>query len=50
MDEAVVVLMDALLGGFTSHINSIHPGIKFTLEEEKEKSLAVFDAKITRAI
>ncbi len=48
VDDTVVVLMDALLEDFTNHINSIHPAIKFTWEEETEKSLAVLDAKITR--
>ncbi len=44
----VVALMDALLEDFANHINSIHPAIKFTREEETEKSLAVLDAQITR--
>ncbi len=48
VDDTVVGLMDALLEDFTNHINSIHPAIKFTREEETEKSLAVLDAKITR--
>ncbi len=48
VDDTVVVLMDAPLEDFTNYINSIHPAIKFTREEETEKSLAVLDAKITR--
>ncbi len=44
VDDTVVVLME----DFANHINSIYPAIKFTREEETEKSLAVLDGKITR--
>ena len=48
VDDTIVALDDALLEDFTDHINSIHPSIKFTREEEVDQSLPMLDAKTTR--
>ena len=44
----MVALCDDLLEEFTTHINNIHPAIKFTREEENDMTIAMLDAKITR--
>ena len=48
VDDTIVALDDALLDDFTAHINSIHPSIKFTREEEVDRSLPMLDARTTR--
>ena len=49
VDDTLVALSDALLEEFTTHINQIHPSIKFTREEEQNLSIAVLDTRITRS-
>ena len=40
---------DELIDDFTEHINSVHPAIKFTREEESEDgTLPMLDTKTTR--
>ena len=48
VDDTIVAMDDSLLEDFTSHINTIHPSIKFTREEEVDKSLPMLDARTTR--
>ena len=48
VDDTIVALDESLLEDFTAHINGIHPSIKFTREEETERSLPMLDAKTTR--
>ena len=48
VDDTIVALDDALLEDFTNHINSIHPSIKFTREEEENNTIPMLDAKTTR--
>ena len=50
VDDTIVALCDSLVEDFTNHINSIHPAIKFTREEEENMSIAMLDAKIRRNI
>ncbi len=45
VDDTMVILSDALLE-FSSHINKIHPAIKFTHEEEVDGTIVMLDAKI----
>ena len=40
---------DSLLEDFTAHINSIHPAIQFTREEERDGTIAMLDADIHRS-
>ena len=49
VDDTIVALDEALLEDFTAHINGIHPSIKFTREEEAERSLPMLDAMTTRS-
>ena len=49
VDDTMVALCEDLLDDFTTHINSIHPAIKFTREEETDMSIAMLDTKITRS-
>ena len=48
VDDTLVALSDALIEEFSDHINSIHPAIKFTREEEDHNTIPILDAKITR--
>ena len=48
VDDTMVALCEDLLDEFTDHINSIHPAIKFTREEEKDMTIAMLDTKIKR--
>ena len=48
VDDTIVALCDSLIEDLTSHINSIDPAIKFTREEEINKSLPMLDALTTR--
>ena len=48
VDDTMVILSDALLEDFTLHINSVHPAISFTREEEEDGCIAMLDAKITK--
>ena len=50
VDDTIVALCDSLLEDFTSHINSIHPAIQFTREDEHNLSIAMLDARIHRSI
>ena len=49
VDDTMVALCDELLEDFTNHINSIHPAIKFTREEETNGNIAMLDTNITRS-
>ena len=44
VDDTMVALCDSLLEDFTAHINSIHPAIQFTREEERDGTIAMLDA------
>ena len=49
VDDTIVAMCDELIDEFTEHINSIHPAIQFTREEEAEDgSLAMLDTKTKR--
>ena len=48
VDDTMVIICDSLIDDFTSHINSVHPAIKFTSEEEVNNSIAMLDAKILK--
>ena len=48
VDDTMVALCDSLVDEFTEHINSIHPAIKFTREEEVEGKIAMLDTNIKR--
>ena len=50
VDDTIVALCDSLLEDFTAHINSIHPAIQFTREDEQNLSIAMLDARIHRSI
>ena len=47
MDDTMVILCMSILEEFTQHINSIHPIIQFTREEEAD-SIAMLDTYIKR--
>ena len=49
VDDTIVALHASKLDHFTDHINSIDENIKFTREEEVERSLPMLDAKTTRS-
>ena len=49
VDDTMVALCDSLLEDFTAHINSIHPAIQFTWEEECDGTIAMLDADIRRS-
>ena len=48
VDDTIVALCDSLIEDFTTHINSIHPAIKFTREEETDCKLPMLDTLTTR--
>ncbi len=48
VDDTMVILTDVLLEDFTQHINSVHPAIAFTREEEEGGTIAMLDAKIRK--
>ena len=49
VDDTGVALEETLMEEFTTHINSIHPDIQFTREEEnEEKCLPMLDVKTQR--
>ncbi len=48
VNDTIAVLMDELLEDFTTHINAIHPAIRFTREKEKAEVIALLDAKILK--
>ena len=48
VDDTIVALCDSLLEDFTDHINSIHPSIKFTREEDVNYTIAMLDTKINK--
>ena len=50
VDDTIVALCDSLLEDFTNHINSIHPAIQFTREDEQDFKIAMLDAKIKRNV
>ena len=49
VDDTMVALCDSLLEDFTAHINSIHPAIQFTREEECDGTITMLDADIRRS-
>ena len=48
VDDTITILETSCVSMFTSHLNSVHPAIKFTVEEETECSIPVLDTRITR--
>ena len=49
VDDTIVAICDELIDDFTDHINSVHPAIKFTREEESEDgTLPMLDTKTNR--
>ena len=48
MDDTYTIIKRAQLQPFTAHINSIHPRIQFTIEEEQNGFLPMLDVKIHR--
>ena len=46
MDDTFVVIHEYDVESFTSHINSIDPHIKFTIEPEKDNLLLFLDTEI----
>ena len=50
VDDTIVALCDSLIEPFTNHINSIHPAIKFTREEENNGTIAMLDSQVSRDI
>ena len=48
MDDTYTIIKRAQLQPFTAHINSIHPRIQFTIEEEQNGVLPMLDVKIHR--
>ena len=49
IDDTMVALCEDLIEDLTQHINSIHPAIKFTREEESNNKIAMLDTKFTRS-
>jgi hypothetical protein len=48
MDDTMAVLKTDSIDDFTTHINSQHPSIKFTIEKETEGRIAMLDTQIMR--
>ncbi|BHF81680.1 hypothetical protein SprV_0802481300 [Sparganum proliferum] len=48
MDDSFVVLDGDQLLTFEEHLNAVHPGIQFTMEEEENNQLAFLDVPICR--
>ena len=48
VDDTIVAMQEVLLDNFTGHINSIDENIKFTREDEVERTIPMLDAKTTR--
>ena len=48
VDDTLVVIKQDKVSDFTNHLNSLHPSIKFTIEEEQDMCIAMFDTKIMR--
>ena len=48
VDDTIVALCDSLIDDLTQHINSIEPAIKFTREEESNRSIPMLDTLTTR--
>ena len=49
VDDTLVALSDTLIEDFSTHINNIHPAIKFTREEENNYTIAILDTLIKRS-
>jgi hypothetical protein len=49
VDDTMVAICEDLIEDFTDHINSLHPAIKFTREEEEAMTIAMLDTKISRS-
>ena len=50
VDDTIVAMCDELIDEFTDHINSVHPAIQFTREDEAEDgTLPMLDTKTKRA-
>ena len=48
VDDTVVALCDSLIDMLSDHINSIDPAIKFTREEEDNKTIPMLDTLVRR--
>ena len=48
MDDTFCILRTSDVDGLLSHLNSLRPTIKFTMELEEEGSLPLLDTKLTR--
>ena len=49
VDDTIAALCDSLLDVFTTHVNSIHLDIEFTLEDEVNGKIAMLDTQIERS-
>ena len=48
VDDTMIVLKTCDIDNFTTHLNSVHPAIKFTVEREDNQCIAMLDALIRR--
>ena len=48
VDETLVITKSDQIDNFTTHINSQHPAIKFTIEKEVDDKIPVLDVLIVR--
>ncbi|XP_055858904.1 uncharacterized protein LOC129921196 [Episyrphus balteatus] len=48
VDDTFCILKNSAILNFLEHLNSLHPKIKFTMEKEKEGSIAFLDVKVMR--
>ena len=48
VDDTCCILRTSDVDGLLSHLNSLRPTIKFTMELEEEESLPFLDTKLTR--
>ncbi|XP_072042470.1 uncharacterized protein [Amphiura filiformis] len=48
VDDTMVILKRSVVEDFTSHLNSVHPAIKFTVEFEQANKIAMLDTLISR--
>ncbi|XP_055842472.1 uncharacterized protein LOC129909411 [Episyrphus balteatus] len=48
VDDTFCILKNSAILHFLEHLNALHPKIKFTMEKEKEGSIAFLDVKVMR--